>query len=1171
MTLSTLALKHMARDVQNVVYRVDIGDDPGVGPIIAPNHIASFLYGHEWPVFTFAVPIPLRVVSISGMSQELAPHTGETSAGAMSVVLEDCDDVRELVANNHILGKQLIVERGYNDPNWAYTDWIPYWRGTIDSHEFKDGGLTITGIHLSSDATKTLGGAQKLRESVPTATSASISVESDCDITAFQSIATPLTTIEDLLALAQWPSDYIDSTSLDPSTAANDYISHLRSSLCVTDMADRRIQSTTEIWPLCQRIAFLLRGMLYFAETGKVTFKRINPSAAVEASWDDDQILGVEMSTISTIDDITCALDCRTANMGDEMQPYALDNPRTGDSYQILINTADATQQGVWGHDQSAANPLSHLIEIYDDVFGAAGAAYISSVTDDPLRITPAITPINSSFEPINTVLDVNADGEWDWPGLGSTADTVSADRPIYLALVKDDGTLAIVKYEGITKYAAIDEYLEVDTPTFVDGDNTITGEMYVFDITAVYLLAVQILEMYGDSAAQIKLSTVTDPGTWDVQIGDLVSLETTEYVDVDTTGSASGYKFIVLSKVHDPETDRIDWILQKIASGSFSPDFAAVTPSFIGGRGSGRFNLGDGLRIPDLTDFGDDSGTEAAVLDGMLGSTSGTLAHTIPAGVAIIGGGQVETPEYAHTYTASKDTWVFISPLGGRAPMPRWHYSEVSNGAPRPSDPATNAVPIMRVRTDGGAITDVVDLRNRGFASSAALAEVEKVSTYGGENLSSAVVDGLDFSYTGGTVVATMDKGSALVGGQRIRREQDEDRTYTKLMRTFVDVDQTGTLYYTEAALAAAEPIMTVAGYTRIGVVTTDASQITTARRYPQQRSTSSRAMQPGAIRDAQIPNGNLDDLNVATRMPYGWTKSQGSGATIQADTDPRLGRYVIDCELTSIAADSYIYSDRFELAPEGRYHMVVVYDTDGSTQRPTVSIGLQYYNEYMASLGTRYFVLSGTTIADEANPEGGRLTGVLRGAGSDDDQIPTTARYARVVVKLEANGAGTSLVSFSSFQMDKTPGAGSVLLDAFLDATAPSGSPVSVAAPTWTDATSQDVDVPYLSTETGKTVKVVAMAMFSWSGSQVNDTIQFRIYDSTNAVASTASPINKVRNNATDGREGVCTFHHVFDVPDGTTATIKGQFQRASGGGTVYVDTCDLVCMVQRNADDS
>lgn len=96
-------------------------------------------------------------------------------------------------------------------------------------------------------------------------------------------------------------------------------------------------------------------------------------------------------------------------------------------------------------------------------------------------------------------------------------------------------------------------------------------------------------------------------------------------------------------------------------------------------------------------------------VVSGMIAPTSVSLSSTTTAGTAYVDGTRVVVGSTAHTYTASKDTYVFIHSGG------YYVYTEVSNGASQPSTPANTQV-LFKAISSATAITTVTDLRQLGI-----------------------------------------------------------------------------------------------------------------------------------------------------------------------------------------------------------------------------------------------------------------------------------------------------------------------------------------------------------------------------------------------------------------------------------------------------------------------
>lgn len=89
----------------------------------------------------------------------------------------------------------------------------------------------------------------------------------------------------------------------------------------------------------------------------------------------------------------------------------------------------------------------------------------------------------------------------------------------------------------------------------------------------------------------------------------------------------------------------------------------------------------------------------------GMLGVTSASLTSDISSGISYVDGYRVALGATAHTYTASKDTYVYIHSGG------YYVFQEVANGAAAPSTPA-NTLLLFTAVTSGTAISSINDSR---------------------------------------------------------------------------------------------------------------------------------------------------------------------------------------------------------------------------------------------------------------------------------------------------------------------------------------------------------------------------------------------------------------------------------------------------------------------------
>lgn len=91
--------------------------------------------------------------------------------------------------------------------------------------------------------------------------------------------------------------------------------------------------------------------------------------------------------------------------------------------------------------------------------------------------------------------------------------------------------------------------------------------------------------------------------------------------------------------------------------------------------------------------------------ISGMLPATDAGLTSDISAGVSYVNGIRVTKSATSHTYTASKDTYVYINEGG------YYIFSEVANGAAAPTTPSDSLL-LAKAVTNGTAISSVSDLR---------------------------------------------------------------------------------------------------------------------------------------------------------------------------------------------------------------------------------------------------------------------------------------------------------------------------------------------------------------------------------------------------------------------------------------------------------------------------
>jgi len=1006
-------------------YVVHFGDEPGEFAL-NPNHIASFLYGPEpREQFAFAATPLLVLDPPGGIGQELDLLTGKFVSESMTVRLEDHPTIRSFLAANRLFRKDMVVWAGFDHDDWAYTDWMPVFRGVISGWRWTD-ALEVSARHIDGTHPPSQAYANIYSATIPTSTAAVITADTVTGDDYFSSVTPPLSLIEDLIAIANFPARFIDATTLSP--AAHDDLSHLRVSAFNYWLANRRIGNTQEIWDAISEVAFLCRAFIRFDETGTLKLQRVSTLTPAVMEFGPDELVDdcyvVEMSEA----EVVTSIQINTSRITEiETWDHLSGIPSNDTEFAVKLQMDDHAKKLDWGY--SGLEAVSQRLQVDDNWFGAIGAHCLFAA--DPPWTTACTTMDIFPFpqDPLSegTALTLDAANGVGWPGVGALVNGISAERPVYLALVEPViGAMAIMKYEGAATLtipgSGFCADLHMTGGSFVGGDATLTAalplQFMVFDITAPYLLGKHLLEIYSESAS--KISCRTRPHTYPVQVGDFVTLDTSRYVDFGLTGDPGPTKFIVLRKSVDPSDLSIEWILQRTnlqVPTIDVNDATAINDISIGTSGGwsgSRYQTVAGQT--GLADAGFVQHVPSTA--GLLGPTMpAALTHTIEAGFYVIEKWSAYSPQFDHTYTANKDTWCYV---GGGARQcsvsPAWTFIEVAKGAARPATPA-GAFTVMRVRTSGTAITEVLDFRNKGLVDKRSLAASEQLGTWRLESMHPSTIDGLDLSVTGGSLTETLSAGIVHSNGKRARRPQDEIVTLTASRIAFFDADEDGVLAVTEVALGSDEPLLATDS-TRVGVAITNGAGVTNWFKFPMERPCSSMALNPQAVRDGFAPNGLLDDYDVDTGKPMGWDWTQGANAVLSVVTSAvKAGRYGVEANIKSTATQSDIWSDVFPIATLGTYTLDVIYSTTGYVRGPYANIGWEFFDRYGVSLGTRFLVLtvaSGPIPVDVTN-QGALLTGTWIGVGAGANQIPDLARYARWWIELTANVAGDAGVTLS------------------------------------------------------------------------------------------------------------------------------------------------------------
>lgn len=140
-----------------------------------------------------------------------------------------------------------------------------------------------------------------------------------------------------------------------------------------------------------------------------------------------------------------------------------------------------------------------------------------------------------------------------------------------------------------------------------------------------------------------------------------------------------------------------------------FNDSFTTIYNEFNGGIDSDNIE-NDSLKEADMADeinprIRSDEQLGDYTFTGHLPADSANLTSDISAGTSYVEGFRVVTSATSKTYTATKDTWVYIDING------TFQYEEVAVGAAQPTTPA-NSLLLATVTTDATEITTVTDRR---------------------------------------------------------------------------------------------------------------------------------------------------------------------------------------------------------------------------------------------------------------------------------------------------------------------------------------------------------------------------------------------------------------------------------------------------------------------------
>lgn len=644
---------------------------------------------------------PNSVAKVTPRSAALDPLKNRQTLSTLEVEFVDDQLVRDLIAANNLQGKTLTVWLGAdpgNDTDFPEGSFAPYFGAIIETHSFGPGV-----IRLTTKDPRTIGFSRNgstLR--LPMLTDA------DGNALGYSAQGAATVAMRNALVAALVPAALYDSASFD--IASNPSVGHLvidrRRSPTASDYAavsDRTLHTRTSLQECLDQVAEILRGYVLVQENGLIAYKQFDSAAAAVFRFTANDM---QLSTIEG------GLDLKTIIRSVAIQTaWEGASVGGGPGFHVGYVDADNAAQTSWGFTGGTKNSADHSVE--DQWFSTIMAnSYV-----DILAADASIKTWQSNFTGNKTSGGAS--------GNSPASALVDAAHPGYLYVrgssrsstgVSDPGE--IIKYTTVTNVNDAYPGRSVGGLTrgmfgTVAADHKMTAGdvsgIAIVDVTAVVRCADEILKRFKDGAGYLTFKT--DLSKYAPQLADIVYVETPLYVRPGLNGLAVGNTtpFEVVQKDVDVANKTITWRLVEVRYSARTP---VVNPHLTLGPTTG---LGDPGFIPGHFAGGLLSSTAGGLkpntfVDGALPATVASLTGTIPYQLAQTTFGPITMAPEAHTFPASRDTYVDLVPQYKGASI--WNYTDVANGAGAPAI-ATGTLRAFKVVTSAGAITAVTDLRN--------------------------------------------------------------------------------------------------------------------------------------------------------------------------------------------------------------------------------------------------------------------------------------------------------------------------------------------------------------------------------------------------------------------------------------------------------------------------
>jgi hypothetical protein len=511
---------------------------------------------------------PPSIGRVKPVSREKNPLTKQSSISDIEITFKEDGVLRDIIKRSRIKGKKLTLKVG--SPALAAGDFIPEGVFVVDDYSTEHGEITL-----------------KLQ-------SAAQAIMRDKELGAVLNVWNgdwinkhPLFILQDILTQSGVPTEYYDSTTLDPTNATYNDIEHWnmtrttlsgqpgQTMLSQSIVHEGRINDPVVAADLIDSLLPLLPGQFIADESGVCKFKRYDRNEAIVRTWAKD-IFDPDPPE-SYLKNLYNQVDF--ALLGSITNGTAV--IRSQDAVSAWVNSsmvASEKKYATYSHETPWLNGVGVLHSALPVVEGAGA--------EEPLVST------STSFK-------VGAGGGFNGfagarfdPGVGSPQASPVAGSELDNA----QGRTAILKIQsldGARRLPAVAgyEYIEVDLlvsstttndlqadigafPSTVEfriktrglyGSTTPTAwraGATVIDVTQTIFIQNQILERWSNGCP--VASGWTPLSEMDVQIGDFVSCEIPHYVNFDEDGLQSTAVWEVVGKeVHAlGDTPGVHWRL---------------------------------------------------------------------------------------------------------------------------------------------------------------------------------------------------------------------------------------------------------------------------------------------------------------------------------------------------------------------------------------------------------------------------------------------------------------------------------------------------------------------------------------------------------------------------------------------------------------------------------